>query len=112
MDKLTQYRSYVQDILQTLASYKSVNSTLEMQTIFDIEHNHYQLVRVGWVNDEENGYSNLVHVDIKEGKFWIQRDMTDVGVADKLVEMGVPKQDIVLGFQAPYKRPLTEFAVS
>ncbi|MGB3207023.1 MAG: element excision factor XisI family protein, partial [Crinalium sp.] len=39
-----------------------------------------------------------------------QRDFTEVGVANELLAAGVPKQDIVLGFQAPYKRKFTEFA--
>jgi XisI protein len=32
-------------------------------------------------------------------------------VANRLVEMGVPKQDIVLAFQSPFMRQLSEFAV-
>lgn len=42
---------------------------------------------------------------------WIQHDGTDGGVASKLVEQGVPKQDIVLGFHSAFKRQFTEFAV-
>ena len=37
---------------------------------------------------------------------------TDQRVANELVEAGVPKQDIVLGFKAPYKRKFTDFATS
>ena len=33
-------------------------------------------------------------------------------MAQELVEAGVPKQDIVLAFHAPYKRKFTDFAVS
>ncbi len=32
---------------------------------------------------------------------WIQSDGTEVGVANELVEAGVPQKDIVLGFKSP-----------
>ena len=38
--------------------------------------------------------------------------MTDVDFAEELVEMGVSKTDIVLGFHSPFKRQFTEYAVS
>jgi len=50
-------------------------------------------------------------VKIKDGKIWSERDGTEIGVANELVEAGVPKQDIVLAFNAPYKRKFTELAV-
>ena len=37
---------------------------------------------------------------------------TEEGVANSLVRAGVPKQEIVLGFQAPMMRKMTEFAVA
>ncbi|MDF5728333.1 MAG: XisI protein, partial [Rhizonema sp. PD38] len=57
-------------------------------------------------------FSCIIYVEIKDGKIWIERDGTEIGVANELVEAGVPKQDIVLGFKAPYKRKFTEFAAS
>jgi hypothetical protein len=35
-----------------------------------------------------------------------------VGIANELVELGVLKEDIVLGFQLPSVRKYTDFAVS
>ncbi len=49
-------------------------------------------------------------MDIKQGKIWIQHNGTEIGIADELVKLGVSKEDIVLGFQAPYKRKYTGFA--
>jgi hypothetical protein len=43
---------------------------------------------------------------------WIQHDATDVGIANELLARGVPKEDIVLAFHPPYKRPYTGFAVN
>jgi hypothetical protein len=53
----------------------------------------------------------IKRVEIKDGKIWIERDGTEIVVANELVEAGVPKTDIVLAFYAPYRRLYTEFAV-
>ena len=45
-------------------------------------------------------------------KIRLQRDGTEYSVANELVDLGVPREDIVLGFQAPYKRPYTDFAAA
>ena len=73
--------------------------------------NHYQLLTVGW-NDYQRIHGSLFHIDIKDGIIWIQHDGTEEGIANRLVEMGVPKTDIVLAFHAPFRRQFTEFAVS
>jgi hypothetical protein len=54
----------------------------------------------------------LVHIDIINGKMWIQRDGTEDGIANELVRAGVPKDRIVLGFRSPAIRKHTEFAVA
>ena len=56
-------------------------------------------------------YGVVLHVDIIDGKIWVQQDGTEAGIANQLVELGVPKQDIVLGFDPPMMRDLTDFAV-
>jgi XisI protein len=54
----------------------------------------------------------LIHVDIIDGKFWIQRDGTEQGIANELVHAGVPKDHIVLGFRSAELRKHTEFATA
>lgn len=82
----------------------------EKELIFDSERNSYLVVHVGWQNNER-AYGTVIHVDIRDGKIWIQRDLTEEGVASELVELGVPKTDIVLGFKSFFVREFTGFAV-
>jgi hypothetical protein len=82
----------------------------EKELIFDCERNSYLVVHVGWHNNER-AYGTVIHVDIRDEKIWIQRDLTEEGVASELVELGVPKTDIVLGFKSPVVREFTGFAV-
>ena len=52
------------------------------------------------------------HFDIINGKLWIQEDATDFDLVGELEEHNIPKEDIVLAFHAPYKRPFTGYAVA
>jgi hypothetical protein len=110
MDKLDLYRNYIQEILEEIAGYKAIPPEIETELVIDRLHDHYLLVNVGW-RELKRTYGNPIHLDIKGDKIWVQQDMTDYRIVDKLLEKGVPKEDIVLAFHAPYKRPYTGFAV-
>ena len=107
-----QYRQYIRHLLserRERASMQQRNAQeYEVQTLFDSEQDHYQLLYVGWRGDKRN-FGCILHLDIKRGKIWIQHDGTEEGIANRLVEMGVPKQDIVLAFHEPYIRQFTDF---
>jgi hypothetical protein len=111
MAKLKHYRQLVQQLLTQYAQIKPAYGEIERQVLFDTERDHYQLVNTGW-ESRRRVYGCLIHVDIKDEKIWIQYDDTEAGIANQLVELGVPKQDIVLAFHSPFMRQLTEFAVS
>ncbi|MGB3534591.1 MAG: element excision factor XisI family protein [Microcoleaceae cyanobacterium] len=53
----------------------------------------------------------MLHLDIINGKIYIQQNNTEQDIAPILVEFGVPKEDIVIGFHSPFKRQFTEYAV-
>ncbi|BAZ05125.1 XisI protein [Calothrix sp. NIES-3974] len=110
MDKLTRYQNIVQQLLQEYASSGTPDPDVETQFVFDTERNHYQLLRVGWKNDKRI-YGCFLHLDIKNNKIWLQHNGTEYEVTEDLVNMGVPKQDIVIGFHSPFKRQFTEYAV-
>ena len=110
MDKLDQYRGYIQQLLTEYAQQGSGKGEIEKQVISDLLHDHYQLVYVGWKNRRRT-FGCVLHLDIKDGKIWIQHDGTEIGIADELVKLGVPKEDIVLAFHEPLMRQYTGFAV-
>ncbi len=111
MDEIAKYRKYIQTLLTHYASDDILDSEVETQLIFDVERDHYQWMNVGW-QEFSRIYRCIMHFDIKNGKIWLQQNLTDQNPAEELVAMGVPREDIVLGLQAPYKRQYTEYGVA
>ena len=109
MAAVEEYRQHIQRLLSEHAQLVW-DSRIQAEIIFDQERDHYQLVYVGW-RDSQRVYGVVLHLDIIDGKIWVQQDGTEVGIANKLVEIGVPKHDIVLGIDPPKMRQYTEFAV-
>jgi hypothetical protein len=112
MDKLNLYRQLIQELLIERAKLRSPNDPVKSQTLFDREEDRYQLVNLGWKNSSTRIYGCAIHVDIIDGKIWVQHDGTEEAIADLLVAKGVPKSDIVLAYHAPHVRQYTDFAVS
>lgn len=111
MARLEQYRKNIQTLLQNYAAYSQGEQDVETELVLDTTRDHYQLVHVGWQN-ERRVYGCVLHLDIKAGKIWIQHNGTEDDIAAELVEMGIPKNDIVIGFHSPFKRQFTEYAVN
>ncbi len=111
MEKLKQYRTFIQQLLSDYANLSSSDGESETELVFDVERDHYQVVHTGWKNRRPM-YGCVLHLDIKGDKIWIHHDGTEIGIADELVKLGVPKLDIVLAFHEPLVRQYTGFAVS
>ncbi|MDX2303784.1 MAG: element excision factor XisI family protein [Microscillaceae bacterium] len=85
---------------------------VEYQLITDDEHGHYLYFGVGWEKDRHWIYAIYVHIDVKSsGKVWLQHDGTDLRIAELLHQKGIPKNDMVIGFQAPHiRKMMSEYA--
>jgi uncharacterized iron-regulated membrane protein len=79
--------------------------------VFDSESDHYLVMAIGW-EDHKHVHDRMIHVDIIDGKFCIQYDGTEYGIASKLREAGVPNEDIVIAFYKPQMHQQTEFAAA
>jgi len=111
--KITSYRNLLTNIIDEYVSIPTLNPTPEKETIFvaDEKRDHYFLYRIGW-EGTKRVWNTTLYVRIKDGKFWLEIDWTEDGIATELLEAGVPNQDIVLAFHHPSVRQHTEFAVA
>jgi hypothetical protein len=113
MERRERHRQAIRQLLSDRAAldYSYSNPEIETQLIFDAESDRYLLLDVGW-DELKRVYHCFIHLDLKDGKIWIQRNMTETDLAKELVNMGVSPDDIVIGLHPPYKRPLTGYAVN
>lgn len=111
MDTLTRYRTIIQHVLLEYAAIPYAQGTLACKPLFDLERDRFALITEGW-QGARRVHGCLVHIEIMNAKVWVQRDDTDSGVTYALVAAGIPKDQIVLGFQEPQVRPFTEYAIA
>jgi hypothetical protein len=113
VDKLIQYRQIIQKILNEYRDWAAGANPVGVQECiaFDENRDHYFWFSVGW-DGKQRDFGVTVYLRIENCKIWIEEDWTKQGIANDLLEAGVPAEDIVLGFQHPSKRPLTEFAIA
>jgi hypothetical protein len=113
MGKLEKYQEL---IIAYLTEYANTVRPVNLQgvanrVIIDKNNNSFQLVRIGW-NGQKHIFNVVLHFDIIDDKVWLQRNNTDRDVVDTLIEKGMERHDIVLGFQPPFARGHFGFAAA
>lgn len=78
--QLTLWCQALERILVEHASQPYAYGEIQTEVVVDRERGRYLLVDVGW-NGLRRICGPLVHVDVIDGKFWIQYDRTEEGVA-------------------------------
>ncbi len=105
------YQRIIKQVLQEHADYRAqARDPVQPVVVFDDEHSRYLLLMVGW-DDKRYWHTTPIHIDIIDGKIWIQYDDTEDGVATDLLNAGISKEDIVLGFRSPDVRSFTGFGI-
>ncbi|MEA5552095.1 XisI protein [Anabaena cylindrica UHCC 0172] len=110
MDTLDNYRCIIKEVLVPYTQIAYSYGVIECKTVFDSENDSYLLITIGWQNAKRI-HGCLVHIDIIDGKIWVQRDDTEDGVTYELEAAGIPKDKIVLGFHPQNVRQYTGYAV-
>ncbi|WP_354636035.1 element excision factor XisI family protein [Planktothricoides raciborskii] len=105
------YRNIIIQLLEKHAHHKPSHGEIEPLLLCDRIADNYLLLDIGW---DRTGrvHSVVLHLRIIEEKIWIEFDGTEGGIALELLELEVPKSDIVLGFIRPKSRHLTDFSVA
>lgn len=111
MDNLNEYRDLIEKVLLERVGPPDLRSEVERHVIFDRVHDRYLMMKVGWHNDWRI-HACPIHLDIIDGKIWIQEDGTEDGVATDLEAAGIPKDKIVLAFHEPEVRQFTGYAAA
>src|ERR1043166_4429494 len=110
MDQLDRYREIVRRLIVEYASYKPAYGDIRTEAVVDCEHDHYEVIQVGW-NAGRRVHGSIIYIDIRDGKGWIERNGPDDRLGEELVAAGISRNDIVLGFQPAELRPLTSYGI-
>jgi hypothetical protein len=113
VDRIEKYWELLLKVMREQERLSSVTSVpgIELVLLVDPVKRVIHLQEIGW-RSHKRVIDTYIVVRIKDGKIWIEDDGTEEGIANVLVATGVPKSDIVLAFQPPERRHLTEFAVA
>jgi XisI protein len=115
MDKLEIYRTIIERELTGIVEQTSQStvaaSSLRDKTVFDRKSDSFLILREGW-EGAHRVHCPVISLEIINGKVWLQADHTNLRIAQRLEDAGVPKSEIVLGFQPPSVRPFTEYAAA
>jgi XisI protein len=116
MDKSLKIKQYEQLILNYLAEnvlHTSESEGYERVVVSDKENHHYQLLATGWATPTRFINAIAIHLQIKSnGKIWLLENNTELHPAEDLVQLGVSKEDIVLGFHPPQLRTYSGYAMA
>lgn len=112
MEKIATYTTILTQLVEEYAAQQNGVQAFESQALIDTRHLHFQVQSLGWQGDKFI-HSVLLHFDIKpDGKIWVQQNWTEDDVAAILLQRGVAREDIVIGFQPPRYRALSGYAVA
>lgn len=114
ISKLKMYENFILAVLNEYADPIAENDESYRKIVLaDKTMRHYQLLAMGWTEKERFVDNILIHLHIKsDGKIWLLENNTEIPIAQELVNHGIPKTDIVLGFHPPQYRAHTGYAVA
>lgn len=92
---IAQYQQCIKTLLAKYDGLRSAGSQVEL--LFDDERMRYMAIWVGWWNSKRI-YQCAVHIDICDDLVVIQCNDTEDLIASELVDLGIPREKIRLGF--------------
>jgi hypothetical protein len=96
-------------VIKEYASYIPSHGQIVVEAVVDHEHDQCEVMPVGW-DGVRHVHGSVIPIDIRGGKVRVQHDGTSRPVAEELVEAGIRREDIVLGFHPAEVRRHTAFA--
>jgi predicted RNase H-like HicB family nuclease len=107
---VSRYRQIVREKISALAAFINRHShhpSAEAHAVIDEEHDLFLLVKTGWAGHRRERGTTLF-LRLQDGKVWVEEDWTEEGISKELVQAGIAEEDIVLAFQSPEPRLLSE----
>lgn len=112
MEKLKKYQQILTTFFTERAAIQDAQRNgLKAHLVINNDNTDFVLLKMGW-KDKLFVHTVTFHIEIKEGKAWIYENKTDIDLAKILVDMGIAKEDIELGYLPPILRQYAEYGES
>jgi len=98
VEKLNHYRWVLQQVIEKHAQMSTEPAGSESVAVCDCNGDNYLLLDVGWDATGRVHYV-IIHLRLKDGKVLIEKDGIEYGIAQDLLEAGVPAEDIVTAWR-------------
>ena len=86
-------------IKKLLSEYETLNThDTRIRLCFDDERKIYLVMRVGWFQQYKRIHRCLVHIEIVDETVVIETNNTEDSIDKDLIALGVPEENISLGF--------------
>jgi hypothetical protein len=108
--RLQIYRHVIQTLLTDYAA-RSSTDRIQCIPLLDVERDHYQVLDIGWDEHGKRIFQPTIHIDIINGKIWIQENVTDLDFDTIFSTEGIQPSEIVLGFHSPALRKFGIYAI-
>lgn len=112
MDKTLKYQEAIITLLHEFSDFWRSTKGVKNQIVVDKENHIYQLNIFGWQQGKRYVHLVAFHLEIIDDKVWIHQNNTEAMIADELIEKGIKRDDIVLGFIEPEARQYSGFAAA
>ena len=105
MAAVTDYAEIVETVLDAYTKIPYAHGELTCEAISDRSRGRFMLVTLGW-DDEERVHHPLAHIDMIDGKLWIQADNTEHGLAPEEVESALFDENTTFDVSDSSGRPI------
>ena len=109
MESLETLRKAIRTTVSEWEKLPRMPSDWTIVSALDEVQDHYTLQML---TNKKDRYDTrlLAYLEIRDNKVWLLTDNTEEGIASGLLDAGLPKDQIVLGFYTPSIREAGEFA--
>lgn len=98
MDRMTQYKITVKNILENLAKRVPNNRpTLQNHLIINNDNSEFILILNGWHNNKHY-YNVVAHVEVTDSKILIHEESIDPTLYERLIDQNISECDIVVAY--------------
>lgn len=111
METVDMLREAIQAVFAEWAKLPRIPSDWKIVSVQDAQQDRYTLQSVSFAKDRYDTRL-LAYLEVREDKIWILTDNTEEGIASELVQAGIAKDQIVLGFYSTSLREVGDFAVA